>query len=74
MLGYYHPRGSGEDHPKVRSAFGSIGRSDLKNKLLGLSMRRGKADYDLHVTVTYGDAQRALQIAKDLLAEISSLT
>lgn len=73
-LGYYHPKWGGEDHPGVRNAFGSIGRSDLKNKLLGLSSRRRTADYNLNVTVTYSTAQGALQIANNLLAEISSLT
>ena len=73
-LGHYHPKHGGEDHPGVRNALGSIGRSDLKNKLLGLSRRRGTADYDLNITVTHKKTQEALQIANNLLAEISSLT
>lgn len=73
-LGHYHPKQSGEDHPRVRNTLGSIGRSDLKNKLLGLSVRRGKADYDLNITVTHKKAQDTLQIANNLLSEISSLT
>lgn len=73
-LGHYHPKQRGEDHPGVRNALGSIGRSDLKNKLLGLSRRRGTADYDLNVTVTRSMAQKALQIVNNLLPEISSLT
>jgi uncharacterized protein (UPF0332 family) len=73
-LGHYHPKQRGEDHPGVRNALGYIGRSDLKNKLLGLSIRRGTADYDLNVTVTHEKAQAALQIANNLLSEIPSLT
>lgn len=73
-LGHYHPKKSGEDHPRVRNALGSIGRSDLKNKLLGLSVRRGTADYDLNVIITHRKAQQALQIANNLFSEISCLT
>jgi len=73
-LGYYHPKHSGEDHPGVRNALGSIGRSDLKNKLLGLSIRRGTADYNLNATVTQRMARNTLQIANGLMPEISSLT
>ena len=73
-LGHYHPKNKGEDHPRVRNALGSIGRTDLKNKLLGLSIRRGTADYDLNATVTQSMARAALQIANGLMSEISSLT
>lgn len=73
-LGHYHPKHSGDDHPGVRNALGSIGRSDLKNKLLGLSVRRGTADYDLNVIVTHRKAQQALRIGNNLFSEISCLT
>jgi hypothetical protein len=74
ILGHYQPTQSGEDHAGVRNAFGSIGRTDLKNKLGGLSRRRGIADYNLNMTVTCSMAQDALKIANDLMAKISSLT
>jgi len=73
-LGHYHPEGSGEDHPGVRNALATIGRRDLSNKLLGLSRRRGEADYDLNLSVSHSKAQKALQIANNLLPQISSLT
>ena len=74
VLGHYQPTQSGNDHAGVRTAFASIGRTDLKNKLGGLAYRRGEADYNLNATVTRNMAQTALQIANNLLAGISSLT
>lgn len=73
-LGHYHPKGAGVDHSRVRGALASIGRRDLANKILGLYIRRGKADYDLNISVSQIQAQQAVQIANNLLSQIPSLT
>lgn len=64
--------GTGEDHKLVITWFRTLGRRDIGDKLDRLRTMRNEADYKLEKLITRRQAQRALNLAVEVIGKIQA--